>query len=251
MSLRALQRSWDRLGATDPFWAILTDPDKKNNRWDQGEFFASGEGHIAYILNRVREVHPALLTRRALDFGCGVGRLTQPLAERFDEVCGVDISPSMIELARKFNRYGNRCRYVLNSTPDLRVFPDAHFDFINSFITLQHIQPRFSRRYLQEFMRILAPGGVAAFQLTSRLTPGNETKTPSTLRHFWQGLLTVLQRATGRPTIEMHGIEKDEVLALLAAKGGRAITVVSSPNAGPAWESYLYLVTRGGTPPQK
>jgi len=38
---------------------------------------------------------------RALDFGCGLGRLTQPLAERFDEAVGVDIAASMIEGARR------------------------------------------------------------------------------------------------------------------------------------------------------
>ncbi len=49
--------------------------------------------------------------RRALDFGCGVGRLTQALARHFNIVDGVDIAPSMIELANQFNRSGGRCRY--------------------------------------------------------------------------------------------------------------------------------------------
>jgi ubiquinone/menaquinone biosynthesis C-methylase UbiE len=53
-------------------------------------------------------------------------------------VVGVDIAPSMIELAEEMNRHGGRCRYVLNGEDNLRVFPESFFDLIYSNITLQH-----------------------------------------------------------------------------------------------------------------
>jgi len=46
-------------------------------------------------LARVAAVFPgALRPARALDFGCGAARLVIPLAKRFEEVVGIDISPS-------------------------------------------------------------------------------------------------------------------------------------------------------------
>ena len=67
----------------------------------------------------------------------------------------MDISPVMLEQARQFNRKGERCQYVWNSAPDLRIFPDGYFDFIYSRITLQHIPPPRVQSYLKEFLRVL------------------------------------------------------------------------------------------------
>jgi SAM-dependent methyltransferase len=73
----------------------------------------------------------------------------------------------MIALARQHNQYGPRFQYTLNETDDLAQFPDAYFDFIYTARVLQHMQPEYSTRYLREFLRLLAPGGVLVFQLPS------------------------------------------------------------------------------------
>jgi SAM-dependent methyltransferase len=101
---------------------------------------------------------------RALDFGCGVGRLTQALASRYREVIGIDIAPSMVELAEQFNQNPS-VRFVQSDKVDLSMFPDGHFDLVFSVLVLQHIPPIHTRRYLVEFSRLLRPGGVLAFQL--------------------------------------------------------------------------------------
>jgi ubiquinone/menaquinone biosynthesis C-methylase UbiE len=110
---------------------------------------------------------------RALDFGCGVGRLTQPLADHYEEVVGVDIAPSMIELAENLNRRGDRCSYVLNESDDLRAFCDSGFDLIYSNITLQHMEPRYAFRYIKEFLRVLSGDGLLVFYMTSERTGRN------------------------------------------------------------------------------
>jgi SAM-dependent methyltransferase len=132
MELGELQKNWDAFGKTDPLWAILTEPSKRYGGWDPAEFFASGRAEIAGVMQRLRVLGVALRPGRALDFGCAVGRLTQALCEHFDECVGVDIAPSMIEHARRFNQFEDRCRYVLNGADDLAVLPDAYFDFIYS-----------------------------------------------------------------------------------------------------------------------
>lgn len=149
MDIKELQRNWDAFGKTDPLWAILTDPEKRGGKWDLDEFFKAGDDTINKIFKYIESIGINFRRGRALDFGCGVGRLTQPLTRYFNEVIGVDIAPSMIELARKYNRHGDRCKYYLNPDNDLRQFPDDSFDFIISIITLQHMKPRYIKTQVQ------------------------------------------------------------------------------------------------------
>ena len=90
---------------------------------------------------------------RALDFGCGVGRLTRALAAHFDSCDGVDVAASMIDRARELNDNGERVRFHHNDTPDLRLFGDESFDFILALIVLQHMEPELMRGYMREFVR--------------------------------------------------------------------------------------------------
>src|SRR5438045_851264 len=138
MDLDKLQRNWDEFGRRDPLWAILTAPGKENDGWDVDEFFDTGETEIASTLEHARRLGLPTTWAVALDFGCGVGRLTQALARRFGKCHAVDIAPSMIEAARRYNRYGSRCEYHLNAANDLRWIPTRSIDFIYSNLVLQH-----------------------------------------------------------------------------------------------------------------
>ena len=176
MELRELGRHWEKFGKTDPLWAVLSAPGKRHGRWDKDAFFESGRVEIERILERVDKAAAAAgrqVTRgRALDFGCGVGRLTQALGGAFDRCDGVDIAPSMVELAREWNAHGDRCTYHVNDRDDLSLFPDGTFDFVYTAHVLQHMEPRFSRRYVDEFFRLLAPGGMALFEMVTEPVVG-------------------------------------------------------------------------------
>ena len=166
MELDELARNWDEFGKQDPLWAIRTEPDKRGGKWDIAEFFGSGEVHVRELVARLTEL--GLPTHGVvLDFGCGVGRLTQAFADHFDEAWGIDIAPSMIEGAEAFNHHGSRVHYVVNDTSDLRRFDDETFDLVFSVIVLQHIRPDISLGYVREFFRICKPGGAVVFQLPS------------------------------------------------------------------------------------
>lgn len=168
MELGDLQRDWEAFGEIDPLWAILTDPSKKNNRWDLREFFATGEVEIDWFMDSLAALCVSPKKETALDFGCGVGRLTQALCRHFQLCDGVDIANSMIRLARTYNRYGDRCRYHVSRAGDLRMFEDNRFDLIYSNLVLQHIPPPYSTRYIRDFVRVLTPTGVAIFQVPTR-----------------------------------------------------------------------------------
>ena len=80
----------------------------------------------------------------------------------------------MIKLAGEYNSHGDRCRYYVNDSDDLKLLEDNTFDFIYSNIVLQHMKPEYSKRYIREFLRVLAPGGVLVFQIPSEPAPVGE-----------------------------------------------------------------------------
>ena len=168
MRLDALRSHWERLGRRDPYWAVLTTPHKAGGQWNPDEFFQSGVAEVERVLRRADALGLGVSRRRALDFGCGVGRITQALAAEFERTDGVDIAASMLEAAARQNRHGSRCVYHLNTAPDLALFEDGTFTFVYSTIVLQHMEPRFAKVYMREFLRVLAPGGLAVFQVPSR-----------------------------------------------------------------------------------
>ncbi|MDQ3830924.1 MAG: class I SAM-dependent methyltransferase [Candidatus Tectomicrobia bacterium] len=239
--LQELQKNWNAFGTTDPFWAILTWPDKQGNRWDPDEFFALGRAEIDMIMTHVTSLNLPLPRRKALDFGCGVGRITQALAAYFDEVSGVDIAPAMVELARTYNRHGRRCQYFVNDTNKLALFENDTFDLIYSIITLQHIKPPYIRDYLKEFLRILTPGGLLVFQVPSepvpelRPTPGQPGESDAFTHEVYP---------QHQPYMEMHSIPQDEVLAWLLRHGAKILQVMDDTSAGPTWVSFRYFVTK-------
>jgi len=242
LNLKALRKHWDLFASRDPLWAILTHPDRKNRGWDKREFFETGVWEIRRSLEQVEALVPSLRKRQALDFGCGVGRLTQPLAQHFEQVYGVDISASMIRQAKDYNQHGDRCQYVVNQTDDLRIFTDQNFDFIYSNITLQHMPPRYSRRYIAEFMRVLAPGGALLFQIPSTAREAGSRLGRAVRTFYYRFLWDILHPAT--PYMGMYGIPKEEVVGLVTSNGGHLIHAASDPAAEPEWEGYRYLVTR-------
>jgi SAM-dependent methyltransferase len=156
-------------------WAVLSDPNRKG-RWDLRQFMETGAREISLLLYQLRTLGIAFDPAAALDFGCGLGRLTQPLGDAFDRVIGVDVSPEMVRLASDLNRHPGRVRYVANVAEDLQQFQTGEFTFVHSDIVLQHIEPRIAAGYIREFFRVTAPGGLVVFHVSSHPRP-IETRT--------------------------------------------------------------------------
>ena len=242
MSFKQLQETWDAFGRQDPLWAILSHKDKRGNRWELSDFMATGCNEIQEVLDYARSLGQDLPMNRALDFGCGVGRLSQALAEHFQEVCGVDVAASMLDRARELNRHGERCTYHLNETPDLSRFGDGEFDFVYSNITLQHMAPAFAAAYIRELCRVLSPRGMLIFQLPSKLKPGRFGMFVVRLR---RGASLLLSRALRKgPVMDMFGTPPERVRELVSAAGAKVLDAQENQHAGPGWTSYRYCVVR-------
>jgi SAM-dependent methyltransferase len=167
MSIAGDRREWRHLANGDPMWAICAVPGRQG-RWSEREFFESGERDVAGLLSTVGRLGLRVDPDRALDFGCGLGRLSRALSTRFAEVWALDLAPEMIAQAQRLN--GDACRFEVNSGSDLRAVPSDFFVLVLSLITLQHVSDRDAiRSYIREFVRVAAPGGVIVVQLPIRV----------------------------------------------------------------------------------
>ncbi|MEM8783137.1 MAG: class I SAM-dependent methyltransferase [Planctomycetota bacterium] len=219
-------------------------------------FFASGRRTAETLVDQLDEqgLLPAsrqslLRDGRALDFGCGVGRLTQALCGHFQAAIGVDISPTMVRLADEHNRFGDRCRYVVNAAADLGVLKDGRFDLCYSLIVLQHMPWEAARGYLADMARRLTPRGRLVFQLPAAHTPP-PPRTPlhALARRVLPETCRRLRRRWRDPLaarMQMHATPRPTVEAFLASLGLEVLYVRESDDAGPGYASWLYVAGRG------
>jgi len=100
-----------------------------------------------------------------VEVGCGPGRMTGALAERFDEVVAVDVSPAMLDRARATVRAPN-VSFQLVSGERLDGLDRGVANVLVCYLVLQHLPNRsLIVAYLREFARILAPAGEAFVQV--------------------------------------------------------------------------------------
>jgi SAM-dependent methyltransferase len=238
-----LERSWNQLASDDPLWAVMSDPDKKGNRWNVDEFLASGRLEVEHVMAYLEKIGLPPKRGRALDFGCGVGRLSQALGDHFSQVVGVDIAPNMVQQARRLNRHGDRVNYLVNSAADLAQLETGSFDFAYSSMVLQHMHPHLQERYIAELLRVVAVDGVLVFQVihpARLLEPRAVLKSAIPLR-----LLEAYRRYRygDEPRFELWSIPARKIRALVRPPAA-SIVDVWSPGAGKTYSSFRYCIRR-------
>lgn len=237
--LAELQCTWESLARTDPFWSICTDPARKKGKWNRDEFFSTGRLEFDTVLALLSELRIEVdRGEAALDFGCGVGRLTRAMSGYFAECWGVDISPTMIRLAQELNSELENCRFVLNEKSELEDFGSDRFSFIYSSIVLQHIPVHYSTRYLQQLVRLLKPGGIFVFQLL------DEFRGPAFVRvrqklALRRRLQKLIAHKHGESGMELHCLREARVRDLLTAAQAKVIDVQYTNSADPAFNGRL------------
>lgn len=104
---------------------------------------------------------------RLLDVGCNWGRWTLAGASAGFEATGADPSFEAIVAATRIARQlGAGARYVVADARRLP-FADASFDMVFSYSVLQHFSRESAAAAVDEFARVLAPGGVALIQMAN------------------------------------------------------------------------------------
>lgn len=163
-----IRRFWDERAEEDAFFFV-------DNRLEYGapdleRFWQDGEHDLRLLLEVVgARVQPG---DAVVDIGCGVGRLTRPLAQRAATVRALDVSPRMLDLAHEHNPELGNVAWLLGDGHSLGPVESASADACVSHVVFQHIaDPAVTLGYVREIGRVLRPGGWAAFQLSNDPTP--------------------------------------------------------------------------------
>ena len=246
MNNKSVEKLWDRNAEIDSMRSIVARNDKPQDwMWGKKAFFDSGFDEIQGVLNYIDSLNLNLVKQRALDFGCGIGRLTQALGRHFEEVFGVDISSAMIGQATELNKFEN-CKYLHNTKADLSLFKSNQFNLIYSNLVLQHIQPEISLVYITEFIRVLRPEGLLIFQLPC----GRNDNSLSAIKNLIQSVIPLELKsfyinriASTKLYYDMYFIEREEVISQITDNKGTVIDIVVN-DVAPGYISLRYCVKK-------
>ncbi len=223
---RDTDADWRELGASQPYWGVLTHPDYRTENLTPANleaFYASGGDYVTDIVRRLKVATGKPPGGRALDFGCGAGRLTEAMAAHAKTVTGFDISPGMLAQARK--RQG-RATYV-------DALPDGPFDWINSFIVFQHIPPARGLTLLEDLLARLASGGLISLQLTLWREAHLQPKPPTGWRKLARPLIHRWRLARLKPgAIHMYDYDLSAVVRLINRAGIDELSLVATDHGG-------------------
>jgi SAM-dependent methyltransferase len=237
---------WDDLARVDPLWAIVSEKGKRHRGWNVDEFLATGETEVANILDIGREFGLPREASLALDFGCGVGRLTRALSTRFERCVGVDASEAMIAQAKALHGSQGGIDFQVNERDALSAHGDDSFDLVLSLIVLQHLPTTHAiETLIAEFCRVLKPGGLLVFQVSTEIPPHRRIQPrPRVYRMLRRcGAKPGLLHRMGLTPITMRAIDDGRVRHVLEAAGARLLELLQrmSPNRV---KSATYFVTK-------
>lgn len=140
------------------YWLDVKQFEEAKTKVITGNFEESTEKdlNILEILNISKE-------DRVLDFGCGIGRLTEPISKLCKEIIGIDISDEMIGHAIKYCKNKNILFKSLNNEEG-QGLPLNCIDKAFSFIVIQHIEKPKAFKVLFNILKSLKIGGQMLIQ---------------------------------------------------------------------------------------
>lgn len=103
--------------------------------------------------------------QRALEIGCGVGRILRAASGEFAQVVGVDVSPQAVAKARDLLADLSNVTVLLGDGVSLEPVEEASVDYLYSFAALSSMPIVVIAGYLREMSRVLKSGGIARIQL--------------------------------------------------------------------------------------
>lgn len=231
---------WELIAARDPYFGVVSSEAYRIGRMDEAarrRFYETGSADIDRLLEWFeKDVGARPIGGRALDIGCGVGRLTHAMAAHVNEAAGYDVSATMIALARE-------------TAPANAVFstdlPAGSFDWINSYIVFQHIPPEEGLKLLDRCLDAAGPGAFVSLHFTGWRDGALPRRNP--LSRLGQWMQHSASRRPGQPAetlIRMHDYNFSEVFGRLTAHGFERIVVRHTNHTG---HHGGWLLSRRGT----
>lgn len=250
-SLSIMRDDWNRRAKEDAFYYVaFINPNQAEDSFHRSAADVIRE--LESELHRLEPLGEGISRRRALEIGCGPGRLILPMSQHFDEIYGVDISDEMIRIARERLQSVPNARFLVNNGCDLTLLEDNYFSFVYSYIVFQHIPDKeIVLNYLREIRRVLVPGGITRFQV--RGAPPSKAGMEESIT--WKGCVLLdseiveFARETGMELVAMSGEHTQYLWVTLRKRPRpvlRAVTSTSGdtssvPQRGPAAAVSLWM----------
>jgi SAM-dependent methyltransferase len=215
---------WEELAQCEPYFPVLTNEGIRDEA-----FLETGEADIALLLPGIA----ALLGREVpltsvLDFGCGAGRLTIPLARRAVNVVGADIAPSVLEHARKNAMHAAVSNVAFVETGELT----GQFDFLCSLLVFQHIRPVEGYKLIRALLRLLSPRGVAVLQVPLEASGGGLRRL-ARMRMKRKGVRRILPHRIQMPSwMQTNAYDERVVIRDVGAAGASVVGRFTTGDAG-------------------
>lgn len=203
-------QTWGKLGEEDAAWSVLSDDRfKKSDANVPASFYASGEPEVKQLFVALARNGITPPFRKAVEYGCGIGRVSVPLSKHCDTLHAYDISKGHLAMAETHAQASEVDNIVFTqiTTPDQDI--EQGYDLYYSFIVFQHNSPPIMKRLVRQAIEGLAPGGVAVFHL------------PVFIREYEFRLDKYL--AADHGDIEMHALPQRVVLDIIQDSDCRLI----------------------------
>lgn len=164
------KETWDYFGQDNPYFGVISQEKYREQNLNEEvltEFFKSGEDYLAKIWKEIESlIGGSFKPKRSLDLGCGVGRLTIPMASRSEEVVGLDISKKMLDHARENAGRQNVNNILFVESDEDLSRAQGGFDLVHSYIVIQHIPRKLGERLILRMLQKLNDGGVGVIHIT-------------------------------------------------------------------------------------
>jgi SAM-dependent methyltransferase len=188
-------------------------------------FLSSGALHADLIRGLLSDVGSDVAAAAPiLDFGCGCGRIARHWEGLDVELHGCDLNPRMVDWCRRNLPFG---RFEVNGLEPPLPYGNDSFGLAYAFSVLTHLPEQLQHEWLQEFKRVLRPGG---FLLIS--TQGEP--------------FVELERLTD---VEQRRFDAGELVVLFESQAGKNVCSVYHPQAyveNTLARGFDYLVHRQG-----
>ena len=217
---------WKRLGETNPYFGVLSNAQYQGltlNEDVRSKFFLSGARHVELLFKVLEDCFGEIPRGKALDFGCGVGRITQAMAAAFDSVVGLDIAPGMLAEARRNAADSGLTNVEYHSSLDPDGLKPLSYDLVHSYIVLQHIPVWTGEPIIEKLINAVRPGGIGALHMTIAPARGRFAAAFRNLIKRNRPLRIIGNLAKRRhwnsPVMEMNLYRTERIIDLLARSG--------------------------------
>mgnify|MGYP001772706606 CR=1 FL=1 len=194
INLRLYNLFWSLIGLIVPKKGVAWLSDA--NHEEGGKYYAK---YIIEVVNRY-----GIKPSRAMDYGCGYGRVAKYISPHVNELICADVSSTYLIRAKSYLKGLSNVRYLRVNGKDLREIQDESLDLVYSIGVFVHVNRKDAVKLASEVLRILKPNGLFIVELPnpSSYWPSFERYAPSDINEFVKGF-RILEEGQGQTIVRL------------------------------------------------